>query len=151
MRVKDVMTMEMQLVDPDTTVEEAGKTMRDQEIDALPVYENHHIVGMVTMRDIDLLVTSRGYISEFVTVRSVMNRQPAACPSDWDVRQAERYMDRESMGRLLVKDADGYFCGLVSRDDLMAEGRQGKRVRRAVDQLLGKLSKTKQEARLWRK
>ena len=46
------MTHDPQTVDPDVDVEEALKMMLDRGFRHLPVMENGHVVGMVSMRDL---------------------------------------------------------------------------------------------------
>lgn len=52
MKVRDAMTTEVCLTDPDRSVREAAETMADQDIGALPIGENDRLVGMITDRDI---------------------------------------------------------------------------------------------------
>lgn len=51
MRVREVMTTEPDTVDPNETVEEAGRRMLEAKYGCLPVTEGDRIVGMLTEAD----------------------------------------------------------------------------------------------------
>ena len=52
MKVKEAMTGDVTLVNPDQTIREAAQMMIEIDAGALPVAENDHLVGMITDRDI---------------------------------------------------------------------------------------------------
>lgn len=52
MQVNEIMTRNVDIIDPNTTVRDAARTMRADNIGALPVGENDRLIGMVTDRDI---------------------------------------------------------------------------------------------------
>ena len=47
MQVNEVMSRQVDLIDPNTMIREAAKKMRDDRVGALPVGENDRLVGMV--------------------------------------------------------------------------------------------------------
>ena len=50
--VSQVMTRDVRLVDPATTLKEAAAMMRDGDFGLLPIGENDRLVGTITDRDI---------------------------------------------------------------------------------------------------
>jgi len=48
MLISDVMTRDVDLIDPGTTLKQAASRMRDRDVGSLPVAENDRLVGMVT-------------------------------------------------------------------------------------------------------
>ena len=60
MKVREVMTGDVRLVEPDRSIREAAQMMADQDIGALPVGENDRLVGMVTDRDIAIAGSGPG-------------------------------------------------------------------------------------------
>ena len=52
MQVREVMTKEVEIIDPNTTIRDVAKRMRADNVGALPVGENDRLIGMVTDRDI---------------------------------------------------------------------------------------------------
>jgi CBS domain-containing protein len=71
-RVKDIMTEEVIMIEPDIDVEDAADIMREKKIKKLPVISNRQLVGIVTATDLcmaspkmieslsDLMLTSKG-------------------------------------------------------------------------------------------
>ena len=52
MQVHDIMSANVHLANPNTTIRDAARQMRAENIGALPVGENDRLIGMVTDRDI---------------------------------------------------------------------------------------------------
>ena len=51
MRVSEVMSRDVQVVQPNQTIQQAAKTMSEIDVGALPVAEGDRLVGMITDRD----------------------------------------------------------------------------------------------------
>lgn len=60
MQVRDVMHKGVTWVDVQTQAEEVARRMREEDIGAVPVGENDHLIGMVTDRDICCRVVAEG-------------------------------------------------------------------------------------------
>ncbi len=60
MKVQDIMTREVCLVEPDHTICDAARRMADLDVGLLPVGENDRLVGMVSDRDIALRAVAAG-------------------------------------------------------------------------------------------
>ncbi len=52
MQVQEIMTPRAKVINPNTNIAEAARTMRADNIGSLPVGENDRLIGMVTDRDI---------------------------------------------------------------------------------------------------
>jgi CBS domain-containing protein len=52
MQVQEIMTRGAEVIDPNTTIRDAARKMRVDNVGALPVGENDRLIGMVTDRDI---------------------------------------------------------------------------------------------------
>ncbi len=72
MQVKDIMTPEVDLIDPEASVQAVAQKMRDDDVGAVPVAENDRLVGMVTDRDIVLRAVAEGDMGG-ATARQVMS------------------------------------------------------------------------------
>jgi len=64
--VRDVMTSQMVMVKPETTLQECAELMRQYRVRHLPVIENDHVVGVVSIRRLaeELLKEQKGTIVE---------------------------------------------------------------------------------------
>src|SRR5262249_14601562 len=92
MQVKEIMTRGVEVIHPDSTVEEAARKMKDLDIGPLPVCEDDRLVGMLTDRDITLRSTAGGEDPTRDKVRDVMTREVIYCFDDEDVAVAARQM-----------------------------------------------------------
>src|SRR5690348_18124473 len=54
--LKDVMTTQVEVIAPGTSVQEAARKMRDLDVGALPVSDGKRIAGVVTDRDIAIQI-----------------------------------------------------------------------------------------------
>jgi CBS domain-containing protein len=58
-KIKDVMTRNVHLANPNQTIREAAGEMAKADIGSLPVGENDRLVGMITDRDIALRAVAK--------------------------------------------------------------------------------------------
>ena len=124
--VKDAMTAKVEWIEPETSLMQAAKRMRDAGVGCLPVRENDSLIGIVTDRDI----TCRGVAGDLdpanTPVREVMTETVVWCLEDQDVQDAALMMEEHAVRRLPVFDHDKRLVGILSLDDL------GRRVSHAL-------------------
>jgi CBS domain-containing protein len=73
MQIKVIMTPEVDLIDPETSVRAVAQKMRGDDVGAVPVAENDRLLGMmVTDRDIVLRAGAEGADMGSYTARQVM-------------------------------------------------------------------------------
>src|SRR5262245_2321638 len=118
MQVFEAMTPEVTTVRPDTTLTEAARLMRENEIGPLPVCDGDRLLGMLTDRDITIRATAEGLDPDSTQVEQVMTPEVVCCFEGDDVRKAAEIMQREQLRRLLVVDGDGRLAGIVSIGDI---------------------------------
>ena len=53
-KLKDVMTLDVQVISPNATIREAAQKMREGDFGMMPVAENDRMVGAISDRDIAL-------------------------------------------------------------------------------------------------
>lgn len=117
-----VMSRKAIYVDPDTSVLDAARMMREQDIGAILVGENDRLVGMVTDRDIAIRGIAEGIDPGTVKVRDVMSERIAYCFADQDEDEAAKMMAEKKIRRLAVLNRDKRLVGLVSLGDIAANG-----------------------------
>ena len=118
MKVKDVMHSGVISVSPDTEVTQIAKKMRDEDIGAVPVVENHHLIGMVTDRDIICRGLANGHGIAHLTARDVMSMPMLYCGSDDDVTAAIQLMEKSKIRRLPVLNEKKRMVGMLSLGDI---------------------------------
>ncbi len=60
MQVKDLMTLDVEVVRPDTPLREAAEKMRSLNVGVMPVCDGTKLLGMLTDRDITVRATALG-------------------------------------------------------------------------------------------
>jgi CBS domain-containing protein len=128
MKVKDIMTSNVECVWPDDTLQEAALKMKEMEIGPLPVCDRLHIVGMLTDRDIAIRGVAEGRDPRSTKVSDVMTREVIRCFEDEEVEEAERLMQSRQVRRILVVNRDERLVGILSLGDLAAETGNPQRV-----------------------
>jgi len=135
MKVKDIMTQNVESVWPDDTLQEAALKMKEMEIGPLPVCDRDHIVGMLTDRDITVRGVALGRDPRSTKVRDVMTREVIHCYEDEEAEEAGRLMQTRQIRRVLVVDRDKRLVGIVSLGDLAAETGDPQRVGKVLQDI----------------
>lgn len=117
-QVSDIMSKDFIWVTPETTLQEAARLMRDNDIGFLPVGENDRLIGMITDRDIAVRAVAEGYHPQSDTVRAVMTAKTYYCFEDQNVSEICDNMAYIKVRRLPVVDRKKRLVGIVSISDL---------------------------------
>ena len=126
MKIAEVMTREVELTSPDATLQQAAKTMAEDDLGFLPVGENDRMVGMITDRDIAVRAVAKGRDPTTTKVREVMTDRVLYCFEDEDVDKAAESMSREQIRRLPIVDRRKRLVGVVSLGDIALKHNTGK-------------------------
>ena len=122
MQISEIMTREVDLIDPNAMIREAAKRMREDNVGALPVGENDRLVGMVTDRDIVVRAVAEDRMPSQTSVRDVMSEKIFYCFEDNDLEAAAQCMADHQVRRLPVLNRDKRLVGIVSLADLARAG-----------------------------
>jgi CBS domain-containing protein len=117
MKVKDVMHKGATCVDLSTPVLEIAKRMRKDDVGALPVRSDGHLIGIVTDRDITCRAVAGGNI-DALTARDVMSKKVTCCSPDDDVTVAIKAMEASKIRRMPVTDSQKKMVGMLSLGDI---------------------------------
>ncbi|MGF1629137.1 MAG: CBS domain-containing protein [Kiloniellaceae bacterium] len=122
MKIKDVMTTEVDVIDPTVMIAEVSRKMRDQDIGVLPVGEGDRLIGMITDRDIVVRAIAEGKDPTATAVREAMSDQVFYCFEDQSTEEIAANMGEKQIRRLPVLNHDKRLVGIVSLGDLSAGG-----------------------------
>jgi CBS domain-containing protein len=120
MKIRDVMTRDVQTVRPDQPVQQAASFMLSADAGAIPVTDGEQLIGMITDRDIAVRGVAKGYGPD-TPVRDLMTNDMICARDDDDVEEVASKMSEAQVRRLPVIDADQRLCGIVSLGDLSRE------------------------------
>jgi CBS domain-containing protein len=123
MIVADVMTRDVPACRIGDTLNQAVQLMWDGRCAAVPVLDDgRRIVGVVTDRDACMAAYTQGAKLADVPLSSAMSPSVVACLPTASVEEAENLMMVYDVRRLAVMDPNERFLGMVSLDDIAAEG-----------------------------
>lgn len=118
MQVREAMTRDVKLVNPEQPLHEAARMMADCDLGSLPVGQNDRLVGMVTDRDIAIRGVAAGK-SANAPVSEVMSREVKYCFEDDDLDDVAGNMGDIQLHRLVVLDHDKKLVGILALADLV--------------------------------
>ena len=124
MKVKDVMHRGVTWVEPQTSIREIARMMRDGDIGSVPVGDNDRLVGIVTDRDIICRGIADGVDYMTLTARDVMSKPIIYCRADDELEYAIRVMEKNKVRRLPVIDDDKRLAGMLALGDISEMGGQ---------------------------
>ena len=136
MKVKDVMHKGATCVEPNTSVKEIAKRMRDDDVGAIPVKANSHLVGMVTDRDLTCRALANSGDPAKMTAQDVMTKDIVCCSPDDDIKVAIEVMEAKKIRRLPVTDSHKAMIGMLSLGDIshkIGKDRSGEVLRAVSD------------------
>ncbi len=119
MPIERLLRRPVKTLPPDATCQEAAAVMRDENIGAIVVAEEHRPLGVVTDRDLVVRVMAPGENAARVLVRDVMTGEPIFVSGERSLEQAITAMRDLAIRRVPIVDAEGKLRGLVSMDDLL--------------------------------
>lgn len=124
MKVKEIMTPNVELIAKEKTISEAARMMRDSGIGAIPVSNNDRLVGMITDRDIAVGVVAEGKSADETRVEECMSEHIKYCFEDEDLQDVTSQMKKLHVRRLPVMNRDKRLVGIISLGDLAASQRK---------------------------
>jgi CBS domain-containing protein len=121
MKLKDIMSTEVEIVRPDASIQEAAEKMRSLDVGALPVCDGRRLVGMITDRDITIRATAEGRDPKTTVVRDCLSSEPVYGFEDQDLEDAQTLMEQKQIRRLPVMSRDKELVGIVALGDLASK------------------------------
>lgn len=119
MKIRDVMTPDIEVVTPNDTLRTAAQLMADLDFDALAVSENNRLIGMIAGGDITMRVVAEGRDAKEITVGQAMSCDVLYCFENESVHDVSQKMSDWWVRRLPVVNQDKRLTGAVSLADLI--------------------------------
>ena len=124
MKISDVMTTEVHVIEPGATLRDAARKMRDLDVGSLPVHRDDKLVGMVTDRDIVVRGLAEGMGLD-ATVSAVMSEGVKYCFDDQPVADVAANMGEIQVRRLPVVTREKRLVGFVSLANIASANQPG--------------------------
>src|SRR5262245_10721313 len=117
MLIREAMTQDVHIANPDQSIREAAQAMAAIDAGALPVGQNDRLIGMITDRDIALRAVAQGKGPE-TPVRDIMSSDVCYCFDDQELDEVAANMADVKVRRLPVVNRDKRLVGIVSLGDM---------------------------------
>jgi|SRR5690606_33436490 len=139
MQVQEIMSRQVDVIDPNTTIRDAARRLRDDNVGALPVGEGDQLIGMLTDRDIVVRGVAVGRSDGNAAVRDAMSEGVFYCFDDDDVEKAAQIMAEHQVRRLPVLNRDKRLVGIIALADLARSAPEaGKMALQGISEPTGK-------------
>lgn len=135
MQLKEIMTADVEVIRPDSSIADAAKKMRSLDVGSLPVCDGERLVGMITDRDITIRATADGRDPNNTLVRDCMSPEIVYCFEDQSAEEAERLMQEKQIRRLPVLTREKQLAGIIALGDLATKTDDVQQVGRTVREI----------------
>ena len=123
MKLSEIMTREVEIIQPDDTLRLAAQKMRDRDIGFLPVCDGDSLMGVLSDRDITIRAFADGMDINVMLGRDLMTTPAIYVFDDQDVTEAAKIMGENQIRRLVVLSReDEHLVGVISLGDLARKG-----------------------------
>ena len=117
MKVRDVMSSDVQVARPGDTLQEVATRMASGDFGFMPVADGDRLIGTITDRDIAVRAVAGGAACTSPVVE-YLSRDPQTARADDDLKTVLDSMGSKQIRRLPVLDKDDRLVGVVSLGDL---------------------------------
>lgn len=118
--VREVMSTDVKVVRPDTSVKEIVATMNKFDIGSIVVVQSDRPVGIITERDILRRIVEPCLPPETLRAREVMTRPVISIHSTASIDEAAKIMVRKHVKRLLVMSGETPV-GILTFTDIVTQ------------------------------
>ena len=123
MKLSEIMTREVEIIQPDDTLRLAAQKMRDRDIGFLPVCDGDSLMGVLSDRDITIRAFADGMDINVMLGRDLMTTPAIYCFDDQDVTDAAKLMGENQIRRLVILGRESErVVGVISLGDLARKG-----------------------------
>lgn len=137
MKIRNVMTRQVEYVASDTTLDQAAQKMRELDCGFLPIGNSNEdkLHGVVTDRDMVIRALAEGLDPSRTTVEQIKSDKVLYCYENDDIQSAADSMGEQRVYRLIVLDneRDKRLCGIVTLGDILRHNQQRVAERAARD------------------
>lgn len=118
MKVKDIMSRDVQVVSPDTLLHEVAKRMQRHDCGSILVAKDDRLLGVITDRDLALRCVAESHHPAETTAQQVMTAEILYCRDTDEADDVALNMAENKVRRMPVLDKDKRLVGIVSLGDL---------------------------------
>jgi acetoin utilization protein AcuB len=113
------MSLQPWTIQPDTSLSEAWRVMRERSIRHLPVIDGRRVVGIVSERDLQVIEAVPGLDLTQLGVAHIMTEDVYRVNALTPVDEVVAHMARAKVGSVVVEDPDGTLVGIFTTVDAL--------------------------------
>jgi CBS domain-containing protein len=135
MKIREIMTTNVECVSPDAGVYELANKMKTLDVGFVPICESDRLVGTVTDRDIVVRGIAGGRDITTLNARDIMTHDAFYCFEEDNVKDVAARMREKEVRRMLILNSDKRLVGVVSLGDIakVEEKESGKTLKGITD------------------
>ncbi|HDD70076.1 CBS domain-containing protein [Candidatus Bathyarchaeota archaeon] len=118
--VRDIMSKDVKVVRPDTTVKEVVATMNKFNIGSIIVVQSDRPVGIITERDILRRLVEQSLAPEILTAKQVMTSPVLTINENATIEEAAKFMVNKKVKKLPVMN-NGRLVGIITFTDIVTK------------------------------
>jgi len=118
-QVSEVMVKKVIKARQEASIYRISRSMADNNISCVVITTDHHVIGLITERDITRKMVSRNRDPTKVKARDIMSHPVVTVPPDTDIVVAARLMKEHHFRRFPVVK-DGSLVGIITQTDVSA-------------------------------
>jgi CBS domain-containing protein len=119
--IQDAMTSNPTTISSDTTIQEAARTMKSEDVGSLPIVDGDRLVGTLTDRDIAIRAVAEGKGAD-TPAGEIASKDLVTIDPQQSLEEAARLMAEHQLRRLPVCEEDGRLVGILAQADLAGTG-----------------------------
>lgn len=138
MKAHEIMSRNPTSVTPDTSLVDAARLMKDENIGVIPVVDSldsRRLIGVVTDRDIAVRAVAEGRDGSTTSVGHIMTADVRTSGPDDSVNDVMALMGREQIRRVPIVDERGALVGIIAQADIVLEAKDDKKAERTVEKI----------------
>ena len=119
--IQEAMTPNPTTIEPSTPAQEAARTLKAEDVGALPIVEDGKLVGVITDRDLAIRVLAEGKSTD-TPVSEIASKDIVTIDPQQSLEEAARLMAEHQVRRLPVVEEDGKLVGILAQADVAQSG-----------------------------
>lgn len=120
MQIKDIMSKNVEIVSPDTFLNEIARLMHKRDCGCILIGKDDRLIGVITDRDLVIRCMCEGYNPASTKAKDLMSKQILYCRDTDETTSVSLNMAKNKIRRLPVLDENKRLVGIVSLGDLAA-------------------------------
>jgi CBS domain-containing protein len=116
-KVSEIMSRDVQVTNPDKTIQEAARQMQEGNFGMLPVESKGRLIGTISDRDIAIRAVAQGRDAD-TEVSEIMSKGIVTALEDDSVADAAKLMSENKIRRLPILNANKHLVGILALGDI---------------------------------